>query len=121
MDAGPMLKRVRPATFGRAFQILKRSCHITVELESRPDAGPRLSRTKRRAQAAREARKQASLAAADKKAGAKDTEVNDVPERKAAKKKVKASAKSAKPAKKKATKSAKGKSAEARPKADKED
>ena len=65
VDDGPSMKRIRPATFGRAFRILKRSCHITLELESRPGAVPRLSRAKRRALEAREARKQASAGAAE--------------------------------------------------------
>jgi large subunit ribosomal protein L22 len=34
-DRGPMLKRVRPAPMGRAYQILKRTAHITVELAER--------------------------------------------------------------------------------------
>jgi large subunit ribosomal protein L22 len=106
VDAGPMLKRIRPATFGRAFQILKRSCHVTVELESRPDAGPRVSRAKRRAQAAREARKQASLGAAGKTDETKSEEV---------KKKSKAGAKTASPGKKNAGSGAK-RSAAAKPK-----
>ena len=53
VDGGPSLKRVRPATFGRAFRILRRSCHITLELDARAEAAPRLSRAKRRAQAAK--------------------------------------------------------------------
>ncbi len=32
VDGGPSLKRVRPAPMGRAFQILKRACHVTVAL-----------------------------------------------------------------------------------------
>ena len=35
VDGGPSLKRVRPAPMGRAFRILRRSCHITIELEER--------------------------------------------------------------------------------------
>jgi large subunit ribosomal protein L22 len=60
VDCGPSMKRFRPATFGRAFQVLHRMSHITLELEARADAAPRLSRAKRRAQADREARKRAS-------------------------------------------------------------
>lgn len=32
IDPGPMMKRVRPATMGRAFRILKRYHHITIEV-----------------------------------------------------------------------------------------
>jgi large subunit ribosomal protein L22 len=37
---GPRLKRVLPAPMGRAYRIVKRMCHVTVELEERP-AGAR--------------------------------------------------------------------------------
>lgn len=30
VNAGPMLKRIRPAPMGRAFRIRKRSCHLTI-------------------------------------------------------------------------------------------
>ena len=37
VDGGPSLKRIRPAPMGRAFRIIRRSCHITIELdEARP-------------------------------------------------------------------------------------
>ena len=68
VDCGPTMKRVRPATFGRAFRVLHRLSHITLELEAREDAGPRLSRAKRRAQANREARKKASRGAVEPQA-----------------------------------------------------
>lgn len=55
VDGGPSIKRIRPATFGRAFRVLKRMCHITLELDAREEARPRASRAKRRAQAARSA------------------------------------------------------------------
>ncbi len=32
-DGGPMFKRIRPMSRGQAFGILKRTAHITVELE----------------------------------------------------------------------------------------
>ena len=35
---GPSQKRVRPAPMGRAFRILRRSCHITIELDERGPA-----------------------------------------------------------------------------------
>ncbi|MBK1784037.1 50S ribosomal protein L22 [Prauserella cavernicola] len=37
-DEGPTLKRIRPRAQGRAFRIRKRTSHITVEVESRPEA-----------------------------------------------------------------------------------
>jgi large subunit ribosomal protein L22 len=64
VDCGPSLKRSRAATFGRAFRILHRTCHITVELEARPESIARVSRAKRRARSARVARKGAAGAAA---------------------------------------------------------
>jgi large subunit ribosomal protein L22 len=36
-DEGPTLKRIRPRAQGRAYRIRKRTSHITVEVESRPD------------------------------------------------------------------------------------
>ncbi|GAA1207210.1 MULTISPECIES: 50S ribosomal protein L22 [Prauserella] len=37
-DDGPTLKRIQPRAQGRAFRIRKRTSHITVEVESRPEA-----------------------------------------------------------------------------------
>lgn len=33
---GPSLKRVRPAPMGRAFRVVKRTVHLTVEVSERP-------------------------------------------------------------------------------------
>jgi len=43
VDEGPTLKRFRPRAQGRAYRIRKRTCHITVAVESVPPAagGPR--------------------------------------------------------------------------------
>jgi large subunit ribosomal protein L22 len=38
VDEGPTLKRFRPRAQGRAYRIRKRSCHITVAVESVPPA-----------------------------------------------------------------------------------
>ncbi|GAA4859919.1 MULTISPECIES: 50S ribosomal protein L22 [Saccharopolyspora] len=38
VDEGPTLKRFRPRAQGRAYRIRKRTSHITVEVESRPQA-----------------------------------------------------------------------------------
>lgn len=35
-NQGPSLKRVRPAPMGRAFRVVKRSVHLTVEVTERP-------------------------------------------------------------------------------------
>ena len=44
-DQGPALKRIRAAPMGRAFRILKRTSHLTVIVEERPDG--RASRARR--------------------------------------------------------------------------
>jgi large subunit ribosomal protein L22 len=36
-NAGPSLKRVRPAPMGRAFRIVKRTAHLTVAVAERPE------------------------------------------------------------------------------------
>jgi large subunit ribosomal protein L22 len=35
-NQGPSMKRVRPAPMGRAFRIIKRTAHLTVEVTERP-------------------------------------------------------------------------------------
>ena len=35
VDGGPSLKRIQPATMGRAFRILKRQSHVTIKLDTR--------------------------------------------------------------------------------------
>ena len=35
-DQGPSMKRIRPAPMGRAFRVVKRMAHITVEVAERP-------------------------------------------------------------------------------------
>ena len=44
VDAGPQQKRIRPAPMGRAFRIIRRSCHITIELDERKPAASRTGR-----------------------------------------------------------------------------
>jgi large subunit ribosomal protein L22 len=39
VDGGPMQKRIRPAPMGRAFRILKRTCHVTIGLDESGIAG----------------------------------------------------------------------------------
>jgi len=38
VDEGPTLKRFQPRAYGRAYRVNKRTSHITVVVESRPDA-----------------------------------------------------------------------------------
>jgi large subunit ribosomal protein L22 len=35
-DQGPSMKRTRPAPMGRAFRVVKRMAHLTVEVAERP-------------------------------------------------------------------------------------
>ena len=35
-NQGPSMKRIRPAPMGRAFRVVKRSAHLTVEVSERP-------------------------------------------------------------------------------------
>jgi large subunit ribosomal protein L22 len=35
-NQGPSMKRVRPAPMGRAFRVLKRTAHLTVQVSERP-------------------------------------------------------------------------------------
>jgi large subunit ribosomal protein L22 len=59
-NQGPSQKRIRPAPMGRAFRVLKRTAHLTVELAERParvrPAAPRPA-ARKRAPRARTAKK----------------------------------------------------------------
>jgi large subunit ribosomal protein L22 len=44
VDEGPTLKRFRPRAQGRAYRIRKRTCHITIEVESVMSAGGRAAK-----------------------------------------------------------------------------
>jgi large subunit ribosomal protein L22 len=68
-DEGPTAKRIRPRAQGRAFRIRKRTSHITVIVESRPQKNQGAS-----ASAARSRRAQASKAASSKTAAADSKE-----------------------------------------------
>jgi len=52
-DQGPSMKRIRPAPMGRAFRVVKRTAHLTVEVAERttgagtPAATARARRTKK--------------------------------------------------------------------------
>src|SRR5262249_10602904 len=39
-NQGPSAKRVRPAPMGRAFRVLKRTAHLTVQVSERPEKIP---------------------------------------------------------------------------------
>ncbi|MCV7315380.1 50S ribosomal protein L22 [Mycolicibacillus parakoreensis] len=68
-DEGPTAKRIRPRAQGRAFRIRRRTSHITVVVESRPER----RRGGGSAGSARARRAQASKAAAAKKAAPSET------------------------------------------------
>jgi large subunit ribosomal protein L22 len=69
-DGGPTAKRIRPRAQGRAFRIRKRSCHITVIVESRPPKSSGASKSAS-ASATRTRRAQASKAASAQTSSAK--------------------------------------------------
>ena len=65
-NQGPSQKRVRPAPMGRAFRVLKRTAHLTVQVAERPEkikpvgvAGDTRTRGARRAQGAGKSTKKA--------------------------------------------------------------
>jgi large subunit ribosomal protein L22 len=54
-NQGPSMKRIRPAPMGRAFRVVKRMAHLTVEVAERPvtvvAAAPAAPRTRAKAKA----------------------------------------------------------------------
>jgi large subunit ribosomal protein L22 len=46
-DQGPSMKRIRPAPMGRAFRVVKRMAHITVEVAERPAKAGRTAAAER--------------------------------------------------------------------------
>jgi large subunit ribosomal protein L22 len=76
VDEGPTLKRFRPRAQGRAYRIRKRTCHITIEVESVVAAAPGRRPAKTAAPAARTAK--ATKASASKATAA--AEVDEVDE-----------------------------------------
>jgi large subunit ribosomal protein L22 len=90
VDEGPTLKRFRPRAQGRAYRIRKRTCHITIEVESvvaagqrRGPAGPAGSAPAKAAAkaapvSARELAERPSARASKATAAVEDAEVEDV-------------------------------------------
>ena len=102
VDEGPTLKRFRPRAQGRAYRIRKRTCHITIEVESVVAATPG-----RRAAAPAKAGKATPAKAAkatEAEAVEVDEETTEAPAKKATA--AKADQDSDKPAKKASTKKA---------------
>jgi large subunit ribosomal protein L22 len=54
-NQGPSMKRVRPAPMGRAFRVVKRMAHLTVEVAERPRASGQSPAAPRRRRAAAQA------------------------------------------------------------------
>jgi large subunit ribosomal protein L22 len=73
-DNGPSMKRVRPAPMGRAFRVIKRTTHLTVQVTEKPQVikavGAEEAERPQRAQKA-PAKKTAAKAASAKAASAK--------------------------------------------------
>jgi large subunit ribosomal protein L22 len=68
-DQGPSMKRIRPAPMGRAFRVVKRTAHLTVQVTERPErvrtpAEPKPRRRTAAKPAVKRARKPAAKAAA---------------------------------------------------------
>jgi large subunit ribosomal protein L22 len=59
-DQGPSMKRIRPAPMGRAFRIVKRTAHLTVQVAERPDTESRTTAGHRRRRTPRAAPRKAA-------------------------------------------------------------
>src|SRR6266536_3687543 len=74
VDEGPTLKRFRPRAQGRAYRIRKRTCHITVVVESVPPAQNRRGPAKATKAAPAKATKKAAKATTTTAAAEEGTE-----------------------------------------------
>ena len=70
-DDGPIMKRFQPKDRGKAFDIKKRSCHITVEVD---EGKPKMSKAKRKELELRRERLAKKAAKAEKSGKKDDTE-----------------------------------------------
>jgi large subunit ribosomal protein L22 len=70
-DDGPIMKRFQPKDRGKAFDIKKRSCHITVEVD---EGKPKMSKKKRKDLELRRERLAKKTAKAEKAAANKSSE-----------------------------------------------
>ena len=55
-NQGPSMKRIRPAPMGRAFRVVKRTAHLTVEVAERPEKVTRTAPTTRARRGAKSAK-----------------------------------------------------------------
>ena len=62
-NQGPSAKRVRPAPMGRAFRVLKRTAHLTVQVSERPEKVIAVGTGKNAAEAPRPKRARAAKSA----------------------------------------------------------
>ena len=84
-NQGPSQKRIRPAPMGRAFRVVKRTAHLTVQVAERPTAvsAPSAGRRRRR-RAEASARRQAEGEAEDGGRGRRRSRPQGAPEEEAA-------------------------------------
>lgn len=71
-DSGPMLKRFRAGTMGRAFNILRRTCHLTVELSAKEEPKVEMPEVKKTVKAKTGATKAVKAKAAKPRATKKE-------------------------------------------------
>lgn len=92
VDQGPTMKRIRPRARGRAFRVLKRSCHVTIELDlkkslrkaaARPDKDELAAPEPKKAKSA--AGKTAAKKTVEKQAATKKKKTETAPAKKARK------------------------------------